>query len=71
MSDEATGARGVRIILCSTKPGDWICDPMAGSGTTLAVARRLGRNYVGIEEQGKFVEIINERLAGPLQQELL
>jgi DNA modification methylase len=43
---------------------------MAGSGTTLAVARRLGRNYVGIEEQGKFVEIINERLARPLQQEL-
>jgi DNA modification methylase len=40
---------------------------MSGSGTTLRVAQRLGRQYLGIEEQAKFVELIRERLDKPLQ----
>ena len=39
----------LRIILSSTKPGDVVLDPFAGSGTTLVVAGQLGRESVGIE----------------------
>jgi adenine-specific DNA-methyltransferase len=38
-----------RIILTTTKPGDIIIDPFAGSGTILKVAKELGRRYVGFE----------------------
>ena len=56
-----------RVILCSTEPNNVVLDPMSGSGTTLRVAQRLGRQYLGIEEQPKFVELIRERLDKPLQ----
>ncbi len=59
-----------RIILCSTKTADLILDPMAGTGTTLRVAQRLGRRYIGIEQQGKYVEVIRQRLAASFQQPL-
>ncbi len=52
-----------RIVKVATNPGDWILDPFAGSGTTLAVAKRLKRNSVGIEQSEKFRRIIAERLA--------
>lgn len=38
-----------RILLASSNQGDLVLDPFAGSGTTLAVARKLGRRCVGIE----------------------
>lgn len=38
-----------RIILCSTRPGDLIVDPMIGSGTSIAVAKKLGRYSIGYE----------------------
>lgn len=38
-----------RIIRCSTKPGDIVCDLFAGSGTTLAAAANLGRKFVGTD----------------------
>ena len=38
-----------RIIRVSSNPGDLVLDPFAGSGTTLAAAKRLGRRYLGIE----------------------
>jgi len=38
-----------RIMMASTKPGDVVLDPFFGSGTTGAVAKRLGRHFVGIE----------------------
>ena len=38
-----------RIIRVSSNPGDVVLDPFAGSGTTLAVAKRLGRHYLGME----------------------
>lgn len=40
-----------RVIMSSTKPGDVILDPFFGSGTTGAVARRLGRHFIGIERE--------------------
>ena len=59
-----------RVIRCSTAGGDVILDPTAGTGTTLRVAQRLGRHYIGIEEQKDFVELIERRLGQPIQNEL-
>jgi adenine-specific DNA-methyltransferase len=39
-----------RILELSTDPGDWVLDPFLGSGTTAAVAEKMGRRWVGIEE---------------------
>jgi len=39
------------VIVSSTKPGDVILDPFFGSGTTGAVAKRLGRRFIGIERE--------------------
>lgn len=38
-----------KVILASSKPGDIVFDPFLGSGTTSVVAKKLGRNYIGIE----------------------
>ncbi len=51
-----------RIIRSSSNTGDVVLDPFAGSGTTLAVARKLHRNYVGFELSSDYVEKINQRL---------
>jgi site-specific DNA-methyltransferase (adenine-specific) len=51
-----------RIIKVATNPGDLVVDPFAGSGTTLAVASRLGRNYWGCELSPKYAQVILERL---------
>ena len=59
-----------RVIRCSTQCGDSILDPMAGTGTTLRVAQRLGRRFVGIEQQETFTKLIEQRLAQPIQQQL-
>ena len=59
-----------RIILCASKPGDLVLDPNAGTGTTLRVAQRLGRRYLGIEKEERFVKVINDRLNTPFQQGL-
>ena len=52
----------LRIILSSTVPGDTVLDPLAGTGTTLVVAKQLGRNSIGIEIDPEYVEIIKKRL---------
>jgi len=49
-------------ILAGSKPGDMVLDPFSGSGTTLAVARLLGRSYLGIELNPEYVPLINERV---------
>lgn len=51
-----------RILLASTKPGDVVLDPFFGTGTTGAVAKKLGRHYVGIERDPSYVEGARERL---------
>jgi site-specific DNA-methyltransferase (adenine-specific) len=38
-----------RAILLSTWPGDLVCDPFSGSGSTLRVARDLGRHAIGVD----------------------
>jgi site-specific DNA-methyltransferase (adenine-specific) len=53
-----------RIIKTCTCPGDKILDPFAGSGTTLAVARKLGRKCVGIELSQVYCDQIQNRLKG-------
>ena len=46
-----------------TRPGDWVLDPFAGSGTTLIEARRLGRNALGVELQPGVAERARELIA--------
>ena len=43
-----------RVLQLSTLPGDWVLDPFLGSGTTAAVAHKMGRCYVGIEAENSF-----------------
>ena len=45
-----------RVLLSSTGPGDIVLDPVLGTGTTAAVARRLSRHYIGIERHPAYVE---------------
>lgn len=53
-----------RVIMASTKPGDIVLDPFFGSGTTGAVAKRLGRNFVGIEREQDYIDAASARIAG-------
>jgi modification methylase len=52
-----------RVIMASTKPGDVILDPFFGTGTTGAVAKRLGRNFVGIEREQDYIDAASKRIA--------
>ena len=52
-----------RVILASTKPGDVVLDPFFGTGTTGAVAKRLGRRWVGIERDADYAAAAAERIA--------
>ncbi len=59
-----------RIILCSSRPGELVLDPMAGAGSTLVVARRLGRKYLGCEKEQRFTQLIEKRLSQHFQTTL-
>ena len=50
-------------ILSWSNEGDTILDPMAGSGTTLKMAKKNNRNYIGIEISPEYIDIINKRLS--------
>jgi modification methylase len=52
-----------RVILASTDPGDLILDPFFGTGTTGAVARKLGRDWLGIERDKIYANIARKRIA--------
>ena len=60
-----------RILLASSKPGDLVLDPFFGTGTTGAVAKRLRRNFIGIEQNGEYIEAAKKRLQAvkPLKDE--
>ena len=51
-----------RIILATTNKGDAICDPFLGTGTSAAVAKKLGRKYFGIEKDKKYFDAAYERI---------
>ncbi len=51
-----------RILMASSKPGDVVLDPFFGSGTTGAVAKRLGRHFVGIEREQVYIDAARERI---------
>ncbi len=55
-----------RILLATTKPGDVVLDPFFGTGTTGAVAKRLGREWIGCEREAVYVEVALERIAAAL-----
>jgi DNA modification methylase len=51
-----------RIILAHTKEGDIVLDPFLGSGTTALAAKKLNRNYIGIEISKEYCDLANSRL---------
>lgn len=53
----------LRPIKFSTKPGDVVLDPFCGSGTTLIVAKELGRQYIGIDLNPDYVKLAELRLS--------
>jgi modification methylase len=62
-----------RVLLTSTKPGDVVLDPFFGTGTTGAVAKLLGRNFVGIERDSTYREAAEARIAAvePIREDAL
>ena len=55
-----------RVLLACTKPGDVVLDPFFGTGTTGAVAKRLGRRWIGIEREAAYVDVARRRIAASL-----
>lgn len=62
-----------RILMASSRPGDVVLDPFFGSGTTGAVARSLGRRYIGIEREADYIAVARDRIKAvdPLDDEVL
>ncbi|MBK5947756.1 modification methylase [Rhodobacter veldkampii DSM 11550] len=52
-----------RVIVGTTNPGDVVLDPFFGTGTTGAVAKMLGREFIGIEREAAYREVAERRLA--------
>jgi len=52
-----------RVILAASNPGDVVLDPFFGTGTTGAVAKKLGRNWIGIERDKKYIKVAGKRIA--------
>lgn len=51
----------VRIIMASTQQGEWVLDPFCGSSTTGIAANLIGRRYLGIDQEKKYIEISKNR----------
>jgi site-specific DNA-methyltransferase (adenine-specific) len=54
-----------RMVQASTRPGDWVLDFFAGSGTLGAVARAAGRRFVLVDSNPEAITVMRARLAGP------
>ena len=52
-----------RLVKASSAAGDLVLDPFAGVGTCPVVCRKLGRHFIGFEQEAEFVKIANQRLA--------
>jgi modification methylase len=55
-----------RVLLACTQPSDTVLDPFFGTGTTGAVAKRLGRHWIGIEREADYIEVARARIAATL-----
>ncbi len=55
-----------RIMLATTNKGDVVLDPFFGTGTTGAVAKRLGRDWIGCEREDDYIEVAEERIEAAL-----
>jgi site-specific DNA-methyltransferase (adenine-specific) len=53
-----------RILLLASRKGDTVLDPFMGSGTTGVVAKRLRRNFIGIEIDARYYAIAKARIEG-------
>jgi modification methylase len=51
-----------RVLMSSTRPGDVVLDPFFGTGTTGAVAKRLGRHFIGIEREEAYIAAASARI---------
>lgn len=62
-----------RIIISTSNPNDIVLDPFSGSGTTAAVAKRLGRRFIAFDREEFYIKVGNERLEKikPLDKPLL
>jgi modification methylase len=62
-----------RVLLATTDPGDVVLDPFFGTGTTGAVAKRLGRNWIGIERDETYAKVALQRIRAvePLSRDAL
>ncbi len=60
-----------RVLVASTRPGDVVLDPFFGTGTSGAVAKRLGRRFIGIEREPDYIAAAEARIAAvrPLDAE--
>ena len=56
-----------RVLLACSNPGDVVLDPFFGTGTTGAVARRLGRNWIGIEREKRYIKVARARIESTLK----
>jgi len=52
-----------RVILAASNPGDVVLDPFLGSGTSAAVAKKLGRQWIGVEREDAYIAAARERIA--------
>ena len=57
-----------RMILASTEEGETILDPFCGSGTTGVAAIRLGRQFVGIDQEEEYLALSQRRLEKELKR---
>ncbi|MFH1980180.1 MAG: site-specific DNA-methyltransferase, partial [Patescibacteria group bacterium] len=51
-----------QVLLAASNKGDLVFDPFMGSGTTAVVAKALGRNWIGIEKERKYVLLAENRI---------
>ncbi|TNE41463.1 MAG: site-specific DNA-methyltransferase [Alphaproteobacteria bacterium] len=51
-----------RVLTAATHAGDVVLDPFFGTGTTGAVARKLGRRYIGLEREEKYISVARNRI---------
>ncbi|MGC7144773.1 MULTISPECIES: DNA methyltransferase [unclassified Ochrobactrum] len=59
----------IPLIEAFTKPGDLVLDPFCGSGSTLAAAQQLGRDWIGIDLDSRHHQTATRRLAWMQQQQ--